>query len=134
MTSVPAARRSLASSSLGFVPALLYAGLIFYLSSYPIPPSLAPPQGADKLVHFVEYGALGFFLAFAFARLGMRPARVVLWSFVLGTLYGISDELHQSFVPARSAEVLDAVADAIGSFMGALGYVVLSHLWRRRRA
>lgn len=119
---------------LAFAPALLYAAFIFFMSSRAIPTTLAPPQGVDKLAHFAAYGILGVLLAFAFARAGLRAVYVVVWASLLGALYGVSDELHQSFVPERSAEVLDAVADAIGSFMGALGFVVLRSLWHRQRS
>ena len=46
-------------------------------------------------------------------------------SILLSSLYGISDEIHQSFVPYRTADVMDALADIIGS---AFGVGVLS-LW-----
>lgn len=34
------------------------------------------------------------------------------------TVYGVSDEWHQSFVGGRSAEVADVVADFAGSVIG----------------
>ena len=36
----------------------------------------------------------------------------------------MSDEFHQSFVPSRQADVMDAVADVAGSILGALGYML----------
>jgi VanZ family protein len=38
---------------------------------------------------------------------------------LIATLYGVTDEYHQTFVPSRSAEGLDVVADAVGAFAGA---------------
>lgn len=35
------------------------------------------------------------------------------------TLYGISDEYHQSFVPGRDVSALDALADGVGGFLAA---------------
>jgi len=46
----------------------------------------------------------------------------------LGAVYGITDELHQYFVPSRSAEGLDALADALGSFLGAWLYARVARL------
>ena len=45
--------------------------------------------------------------------------RAVLGAIMISTLYGISDEYHQMFVPGRTFDVLDMVADAIGSVAGA---------------
>ena len=33
---------------------------------------------------------------------------------VISSLYGLTDEIHQSFVPYRSATVIDLVKDCIG--------------------
>jgi len=41
---------------------------------------------------------------------------------ILATLYGISDEVHQAFVPGRNASPWDVVADGLGGVMGALIY------------
>jgi len=51
-------------------------------------------------------------------RAGYSPRQV--WLVVLAvTLYGILDEIHQYFVPGRSADVYDALADASGALLGA---------------
>ena len=46
-------------------------------------------------------------------------------SVVSASLYGISDEIHQSFVPFREAEVADVVADMIGALCGVCLYHLL---------
>jgi VanZ family protein len=50
---------------------------------------------------------------------------------VLSTLYGVSDEWHQSFVPGRSPDVLDVAADAVGSTIGALAVLAAAAAVRR---
>ena len=45
-------------------------------------------------------------------------------SAIIGTLYGLSDELHQSFVPGRDASIEDAAADAFGALLGSLALVL----------
>lgn len=89
--------------------------LIFTLSHQPsLPaPSLFPHQ--DKLFHAVTYGILGFLL------LGGLPdgPRRLLLAWLLASLYGCSDEIHQMFVPGRSAELLDLAADSGGALLGA---------------
>ena len=54
------------------------------------------------------------------------PTRARWRTAALGALvtvaFGVSDEIHQSFVPGRDADVLDVVADALGAAVGAAGY------------
>jgi VanZ family protein len=65
--------------------------------------------------------------------LGARPTlRVWLAAAALATLYGVTDELHQIFIPFRSSDVADAVADAVGALVGA-GITVAYLKWRLSR-
>ena len=68
-----------------------------------------------------EYAVLGFLCAHAALRTwpDRAPLRTLALSAFLATAWGLSDELHQAFVPGRSAEVADLVADAIGALAGA---------------
>ena len=109
-----------------FVPAILYYGLIFFLSSRSLR-SQVDILFLDKAVHLLEFALLGFFLAFGFF-LSLRSS-VALKSLVIlisGMLLGGLDELHQYFVPDRSSEVLDLVADSIGVLVGLLIFYSLS--------
>ena len=47
---------------------------------------------------------------------------MVILSVVLSSLYGVSDEIHQYFVPFREADLLDVLADTLGSIMGVYIY------------
>ena len=103
-------------------PVVAYLAFIFALSSVAHPPRL--PSGFDKELHAVLYAGLGLLLARALSG-GLAhnvTLGVVVSTTVLAMLYGISDEIHQIFVPPRQVEVLDVVADTIG---GALGAVAL---------
>jgi VanZ family protein len=48
--------------------------------------------------------------------------------------YGVTDEWHQSFVPGRSADAIDLVADAVGAGLAAGGLGAWGIMLRRRRA
>lgn len=107
---------------------ILIMGAIFYLSnqSFANTPPLFP--GFDKLAHFVIYGALGLSILYAqSAETRKSTLKAGVWVVVIATLYGISDEFHQSFVPGRQPDVFDLVADSLG----ALGAVALWSLIKR---
>ena len=82
---------------------------------------------SDKLLHVGAYAVLGLLLYRAFATMDKRTStvRLVILSILLTALYGASDEIHQYFVPSRSAEFLDFAADAIGGILGAMVAVVI---------
>ncbi|MFN7131260.1 MAG: VanZ family protein [Myxococcales bacterium] len=101
-------------------PVAGYAAAIFAFSALSQPPAGIPLPGGDKLVHFAEYLGFGVLFARAFHRAGegATPRRAALLALVLGTLYGVSDELHQLYVPNRVADPFDLLADAAGAFAG----------------
>ncbi len=110
-----------------WAPAILYAALIFALSSLSQPPPFVPPEllALDKLVHLAEYAVLGALVARAL-RAGGRPAvRVFAGALLLGSLYGAGDELHQAFVPKRDADARDWAADTAGAALGAAAVAFL---------
>ena len=89
--------------------------LIFVLSGMAAPPT--PAQASDKTLHFVGYGGLGAVAlrATAGATLSGVTGGSAAAAWTIATLYGLSDEYHQSFVPARTADPADALADAVGA-------------------
>ena len=122
---------------LAWLPAAAYMLLIWVLSSFALPnfPSSSFPF-RDKGIHVVEYGVLGFLLAHACLRtFPTRPAlRVALLAFIMTMAWGFFDEIHQAFVPGRSADVLDLGADAIGAFLGTTARTIPSLFFRVRAA
>jgi len=95
-----------------WLPVLVWAAVIFAFSSIP---SLGTGLGTwdlvlRKLAHATEYAVLGVLLLRATGRMSV--------AFVLGTLYAVTDELHQSFVAGRHASPLDVAIDAAGVAVG----------------
>jgi VanZ family protein len=93
--------------------------MLFGFSSLHTLPS--PPAGFSFYdAHIAAYAGLGALTARATAG-GLRDAswRAVSIAILISSLYGVSDEYHQMFVPGRSFDVLDMLADAIGSVAGA---------------
>lgn len=88
---------------------------IFYVSSLHHAP--LPPGIGDTPAHAAGYFGLGFVIARALAG-GLPPritVRQALLGLVIASLYGVSDEWHQSFVVGRSAEVRDWLSDSAGA-------------------
>ena len=113
-----------------FAPVAAYAGAIFVLSHQS---QLPAPPGGDKLAHFVTFAGLAVLSVRALYYGTVWPqSTVILGAALFTTLYGMFDELHQSFVPGRSAAIEDAVADAAGALCGAT--VALLVYRRNRRA
>jgi VanZ family protein len=51
---------------------------------------------------------------------------MVILSVVLSSLYGVSDEIHQYFVPFREADLLDVLADTLGGILGVYIYQAIA--------
>ena len=116
---------------LRWIPAVFIGCCSWYLSSQPHVP-LPDFHLSDKLVHLACFAAFSFFTAMAF--FGLKPldgrristAKRILLPAVVISLYGIIDEIHQSFVPGRSCSFLDWCADTIGALTGsALFYFII---------
>ena len=106
-----------------WLPPFLYAALIFFLSSIPGKEYPYPFFSADKLVHVVEYAVLGYLVARAFGY-DLHGSKILfVRSLVVCVLYGVSDELHQWFVPNRVVSVMDLLADIAGSVLGIVIYI-----------
>lgn len=111
-------------------PLLAWTAFIFFLSAQP---QLPAPKDRwldfvfEKSAHAFEFAVLAALTLRALAG-ARRPSRqAVLVAVVLTYLYALSDELHQTFVPGRSADWSDVVFDWLG---GAFG-IWLWLRWRR---
>ncbi len=104
--------------ALAWAATFAYAALIFWLSSQPNPIPALTERCWDKAIHFAEYGALGALLLVALRESGVALHRAAVLAALVAGLYGASDEVHQSFVPERDADVRDWLADTIGGAAG----------------
>ena len=74
----------------------------------------------DLVAHALVFGALGWLLCRALERETSWSAPVTVGVTVLLVgLYGVSDEVHQAFVPLRHPDVRDVAADFLGALIGA---------------
>ena len=112
-----------------FIPALIVMAAIFYLSHQPgdfFTPYLF--DWADKIAHLLVYAMLGLALIYGFPQQLRRDRKVLIVSIVIvvSVLYGISDEIHQSFVPGRYPSISDIIADGAGALLVCLLWLKLS--------
>ena len=111
-----------------WVPVLLYAGVIFYFSAQSHPddglPSFLFEEISDKVLHAVEYAGLAglCYRAFRWGVRGQVASHALLFAIVTASLYGITDEAHQLFVPFRESGWQDWLADTIGAIIGATSW------------
>lgn len=101
-------------------PVGAYAALIFGLSSLS-DVSMAPSSVSDKSLHAWLYAGFGLLVVRALARGDWRRigAGAVAATVAIATVYGLSDETHQLFVPNRQFDLKDLAADAAGAALAA---------------
>lgn len=115
------------------LPLILYALLIFLLSS--ISQIEVPYLGFDwwdKVIHFVEYLVFGWlvFRAMSTQPIALSGKWLYTTSILVSVLFAASDEYHQSFVPGRSADWFDLLADTLGTFVAVFGMAALVRFHR----
>ena len=98
-----------------FLAAALVLGL-FVGGAQPIAVGLVPSPW-DKLVHAAVFALMAGAIDYAS---GLRGKRMVLLSFCCAVMLGALDELHQIYLPGRSADLGDLAADALGAALGSV--------------
>jgi hypothetical protein len=132
---VPRAGRRV--SRLALVLPFLYMAFLFGLSSIPggeheiLGYSFELSPGLGNFLHLPAYFVLGVLWKFAFAARGVPERKGTLLAVVLGTAFGVSDEVHQFFVPRRYMDVRDVIADFIGLVLAGLAWPLLRPLLAR---
>ena len=90
---------------------------------------------ADKFVHIGIFFVLSIsaYLSFIYQRkFEMLNKYSMFFVILFATVYGASDELHQYFVPGRSCDVFDWIADVIGATVAVLVIIFLKKLFKNK--
>lgn len=101
-----------------WLPVFLWAGVIFALSSISqitVAEFFLWDFAIKKVAHLTEYAVL-------YALLLRATEKKWVLSFALTMIYAASDEIHQSFVPGRTAAIYDLGFDFSGASISA--YVI----------
>lgn len=96
----------------------VWVALTLTLTSIPNPEFGPMFPGADTVAHFGFYGVAGFLFVLWRRETGKGAAAAVLSSAIFAALLGAVDEFHQQWIPGRSMELLDWVADFAGGTAG----------------
>lgn len=108
-------------------PVVAYAGVIYYFSSLPHPeeklPRLLLDNVGDKLLHLTEYAVLSAlcYRALRWAAWPGAARHTLVLAIAAASFYGVTDEVHQAFVPNRESSLFDWMADTVGAVVGAIG-------------
>ncbi|MBN4074890.1 MAG: VanZ family protein [Alkaliphilus sp.] len=135
--------------SISWLAVLLWMVLIFNLSSQPANQSNKLSEGITKAIvdtvervapstdfdlsrlnhivrknaHFFAYLVLALLVMNAVRRTGGNDIKLTL---LICVLYAISDEMHQIFIPGRSAQLSDVLIDSVGVVVGIVMYLGIS--------
>ena len=110
--------------SIYWLPVIIYAVCIFILSSISSLPKVVPVfPHFDKVSHFIVYALFGFLMLRALFASYKDKKSIIYLRFLavfIVIFYGVTDEIHQYFVPLRHMDILDLASDSIGAFIGQL--------------
>ncbi len=95
---------------------IAWMAVIFALSSIP---GSQVPSGGGTLAHFGVYALLGGLLLLAFLNEAETAGRALAYAILASSLYAVTDELHQAFVPGRVPDTFDWGVDTLGAAFGA---------------
>jgi VanZ family protein len=122
-----------------WIPVILWSIQIFILSSMPNPADILPSALVDFLWttmifgqrlffllgpvgHLINFGVLAFLLLRALTWQKPVYRYHITFAFILSFLYGISDEIHQLFVPSRAFQLRDMLINGLGALIGLAVY------------
>ena len=112
------------------IPLFLVCAFIFYMSSQDAI-SVSESQGTDifihKLAHVIEYAAVYISFYIAFYSKAQKYRSFATKGIIFVCIYGISDEIHQSFNPTRNPRYYDVLVDTLGGIIAAYFVYLVRH-------
>jgi VanZ family protein len=108
---------------IALIAAILWAAVIFFLSSIPGSGFPSHPNVLNVIAHFGEYLVLAVLLTLALNSPGQALWKTALIALAIASLYGGSDEIHQLLVEGRSPDPIDWATDTLGALIGALATI-----------
>jgi len=81
-----------------------------------------------KSAHFCIFAVLGFLTCAALRSCDVRTGRSFLFASLIGAVYAVSDEIHQTFVPGRAGMIRDVLLDTAGVLTGTAALTLILYL------
>lgn len=103
-----------------YLPILIWASLIFFLSHQPVLPGHTVFQldfVIKKSGHIFVYAVLFFLIYRALVYNKLTTIQGTIICLLISCTYALSDELHQSFIPGRTASLRDVLFDCLGMML-----------------
>ncbi len=118
-------------SKISWVITVFGAIAIFYISTITFGPGTPKTNLLSIFYHFFAFFFFALFLQISSLK-GQRRYSLFVIAFSLAVLYGISDELHQYFVPGRSCNLFDVRTDTLGIMLASMIYLVRIELKNKK--
>lgn len=111
-----------------FLPSFFIMSLIFFLSSKSstgIGGSFTQQFVIHKTLHIFVYSLLSASLLYGFFKISTKiNHQSQILSVLLTYIYGITDEIHQTFVQGREGKFTDTLFDLVGAILGIYLYKI----------
>jgi VanZ family protein len=108
-----------------WLPVLIWAGIIFWLSSIPdLESGLKEDFLLRKIAHILEYAILTFLLFRAIAQEKINFVKTLILGIIIAFFYSVSDEYHQTFIQGRQGSLKDIGIDGIGILITGLVWYI----------
>ena len=78
-----------------------------------------------KIAHYTIYLIGGILIMFFISTIVQSEKRGVLYSVLIGSIYAITDEIHQMFMDGRTAKITDVLIDTLGVITGVVIYITI---------
>ena len=108
-----------------WLPPILWGLIIFSFSSLQVGSSNEiywKDFVIKKTAHIVEYSILAVLLYRAMIGSDIEKKKAIIFAILIVSLYGFTDEFHQSFTPGREPRIRDGIIDTIGGALGVLTF------------
>lgn len=98
-----------------YIPIIILSIIIFYFSHQSETPNHFPDfEWSDKILHFFAFLIYGSTVQYSLMYKIKDKKSFYFMCLLIGVLFGASDEIHQSFIPGRDADIFDFIADSFG--------------------
>lgn len=98
-----------------WLPVIIWAGFIFWLSSIPdLESGLEQDFLLRKIAHILEFAILTFLFLRALAKEKLSNKKIVIYSIIFAIFYALIDEYHQTFIQGRRGSLRDVGIDGVG--------------------